>query len=344
MSLVPIINSDFTGKLKVGDSQILFEATGTDEESVNLAANIFAQNLYERGFNISSVNIVDGSRKFTTPRGFNEKVKITQTDVEQLTGLKLSQAETKKLLEKARYAVNGNIVTVPDYRRDTLHVFDVIEDIAIMYGFNNIQSAPLESYTTGSKASINVFIDKLREISLGLGYVEILSPILSSKKVLEEKMEESPTKIVEIENVMSETFSALRNWLTPIMLEVLSKNKHNDYPQKVFEQGLVSIHTGSGIKDREKIAFAISHTNVDFTEVKQCADAILNGLGINYSISPYDSKSFIKGRVGKITCGNKEVGIIGEISPKVLVNWQLEMPVATLELDLTELKKIISNS
>ena len=61
LSLVPVINSDLTGKLVVGDSEMLFEATGTDEDAVNLAANIFAQNLSERGFKISEVGIVKGS-------------------------------------------------------------------------------------------------------------------------------------------------------------------------------------------------------------------------------------------------------------------------------------------
>src|SRR3990167_1501718 len=55
LSFIPIINSNFTGKLEVGDEDIFFEATGTDEEAVNLASNIFAYALYERNFNIHSV-------------------------------------------------------------------------------------------------------------------------------------------------------------------------------------------------------------------------------------------------------------------------------------------------
>ncbi|MAG15751.1 phenylalanine--tRNA ligase subunit beta [Candidatus Woesearchaeota archaeon] len=342
LSLVPIINSNFTGKLVVGDSELLFEATGTDEEAVNLAANIFAQNLYERGFKLQSITVHYNNKKVKSPHSFNEKIKIRQADVEVLTGLKLTHAQTKDLLERARYGVSDYTVSIPDYRKDILHVFDVIEDIAIMYGFNNIESAPLTNYTMGSPTKMNEFVDSVREIVLGLGFQEILSPILSNKAIIEEKMEVQDRGIVEISNPMSETYSAVRSWLTPIMMEVLSKNKHRDFPQKIFEQGLINVRKGQKIEDKEAIVLAISQTKTDFTEIKQCLDAIMNSLGVVSSVEPFDMGTFIKGRGGSIKVNGKAIGLIGEISPKVLSNWELEMPVTALEIDLSELKRIIS--
>ncbi len=344
LSLIPVINSNFTGKLMVGDDELMFEATGTDEESVNLAANIFAQNLYERGFRISEVSIDYGKRKTKSPCGFGERVKIDGDLVEQVTGLKLSSARIRELLEKARYGISGNHVTVPDYRRDILHVVDVVEDIAIMYGFDRIESAPLASYTVGSSTEMNGFVGKVREIAVGLGFQEILSPILSNKASMEEKMAVSGTGLVEIENVMSETYSAVRSWLIPVMMEVLSKNKHRDFPQRIFEQGLATTSDKLKVTDRESIAMAVSHTSADFTEIKQCSDAMMNAVGLGYSVEPYEMKAFIKGRGGRIKVKGKSVGIIGEVSPDVLARWQLEMPVAVLEIDLTELKRINSSS
>ncbi len=344
LSLVPIINSNFTGKLMVGDNELMFEATGTDDESVSLAANIFAQNLYERGFRISEVTIDYGSRKAKTPCSFGEKVKVDGAMAERLTGLKLSPAKIKELLEKARYGVSGNYAVVPDYRRDILHVFDVIEDIAIMYGFDKIESAPLTSYTVGSSTAINGFVDKVREVAVGLGFQEILSPILSNRDLMEDKMAVSGTGLVEIENIMSETYSAVRSWLTPVMMDVLSKNKHRDFPQRIFEQGLATSSDKGKIMDRESVAMAVSHTSADFTEIKQCADAMMNSVGLSYSVEPFEIKTFIKGRCGRIKVNGKAIGIIGEVSPEVLSKWQLEMPVAVLEIDLTELNKITSSS
>ncbi len=344
LSLIPIINSNFTGKLVVGDDELMFEATGTDEESVNLAANIFAQNLYERGFRISGISVDYGSRKAKSPQGFNERIQVRDSDIERLTGLKLAASKSKELLERARYGVSGGSVIVPDYRRDVLHVVDVVEDVAVMYGFDRIESAPLTSYTVGSSTAMNGFVDRVREIAIGLGFQEVLSPILSNKAALEEKMAVSGTGVVEIENVMSETFSAVRSWLVPVMMEVLSKNKHRDFPQRIFEQGLAASSANGGISDRESVALAVSHTAADFTEIRQCADAIMRSLGLSYSVENFDIRSFIRGRGGKIRVSGKDVGIIGEIAPEVLFNWQLEMPVAVLEINLTEIKKIVSSS
>lgn len=344
LSLVPIINSNSTGKLVVGDSEMLFEATGTDEDAVNLAANIFAQNLSDRGFKISEVTIVDGKKKHKTPHQFKEKNEVNPEQVESLIGLRLNDSEIKKFLEKARYGVSGNTVEIPDFRRDILHISDVIEDIAIMYGFNKMESASITSSTSGSPTEMNVFIDKIREIAIGLGFQEILSPVLSNKGNMQVKMNERDANLVEIENIMSETYSAVRSWLTPVLLEVLSKNKHNDFPQKIFEEGIVNIKKDNKIKQAENIGLVVSHTNADFTEAKQILDAFMESLGVKYNLKSRHTGSFIRGRAGSIMVKGKQVGVIGEISPQVLVNWDLEMPVAAVELDLTELKKFTSDA
>ncbi len=341
LSLVPIINSNLTGKLVVGDSEMLFEATGTDFESVNLAANIFAQNLQERGFRIFEVVVEDGSKKMKMPFSFNEKIKLKKEDVKALTGLEMPESRIRQLLEKAGYGVSGSTVSVPDYRRDVLHEFDVIEDIAIMHGFNNIESSPMKSYTTGSSLEMAKFADRAREIAIGLGFQEIMSPILSNKEILYEKMNAEDSGTIELENPMSETYAAVRSWLIPIMMEVLSKNKHVDYPQKIFEQGIASARKNSKIKENEKIAFAISHSKADFTEMKQALDAVMSSVGVKYTTEEIEHGSFVKGRSGEIKVNGRQVAIIGEISPEVLAKWGLEMPVAALEINLSELMKTI---
>ena len=105
---------------------------------------------------------------------------------------------------------------------------------------------------------MSLLADNAREIAISSGFQEILSPVLSSRKNMQEKMDlPDSSDIVEIENVMSETYSAVRNRLAPVLLEVLSKNKHNDFPQKIFEEGVVNIREGRAVIQRERIAFAV---------------------------------------------------------------------------------------
>lgn len=337
LSFPPIINSDYIGKLEAGDSDVFFEVTGTDEKAVMLAANIFAYAFFDRGFDLFSVDIKYPDRNIISPRLSVEKIKIGKGDVESLIGLDLKEAEIKNMVEMAGFDFSNFMISIPPYRADIMHSFDVVEDIAIMYGFDKIEPKDLESYTVGHKLPIADFTDKVREIAIGLGYQEVMSPILSNKAVLYNKMNSADLGTVEIENVMSELFSVVRTWLIPLLIEVLSKNKHVDYPQKVFEQGLVTLRKGDSVSDREKIAFVSSHSLADYTESKQAVDYVMRQLGVEFEIKEVELPSFIPGRCAAVFVGKKNVGFFGEISPAVLSNWELEMPVVAVELNLSEL-------
>ena len=337
MSFIPIINSNFTGKLEIGDDGMLFEATGTDEESVNLAANIFAYALADRGFEIYSVEIKSEGKKITTPHLEKESITIKSEQIRQLFGLELKENQMKLLLEKSQYDYKNGKVVIPPYRKDILHPFDVIEDIGIMYGYDNIEEMAVKSFTAGSALKINDFIEKIREIAVGFGYQEMMSAILTNKGYLYKKMNIEDSETVEIDDYMSETYSVVRRWILPNLMEALSKNKHVAYPQKIFEEGLINIRKDDSILEYNRIAIASSHEKVDYTEIRQILDFIMKSLGLHYDIEEIEHNSFIEGRAGSVIVKGKKIAHLGEINPKVLENWGLEMPVAAMELNLTEL-------
>ncbi|MBI3036254.1 phenylalanine--tRNA ligase subunit beta [Candidatus Woesearchaeota archaeon] len=329
LSFPPIINSSSTGRLEIGDNELLFEATGTDEESVNLAASIFAQNLADRGFEIFSATIAYKGRNVITPLLKPEKVKITPEMVEQGTGLKLNNPQLKQLLERAGYDFVGSYASVPHYRADIMHPVDVIEDVAIAYGYDKIADEPLSSYTIGMPVDSAPAINLLRKTIIGMGFQEIFSHILTDKNSLI-----TGVGAVELENFMSETYSAVRNSVLPQLLDVLAKNKHVDYPQKIFEEGIVAAREGSRISEWHSVAFITAHSKADFTEMKQYVTALLAAAAAKFEILPAEHPAFIKGRAGSIVVNKRSVGIIGEISPSVLSKWGIETPAAALEINL----------
>jgi len=336
LSFPPIINSAITGKVEEGESELLFEATGYELDSLNLAANIFAYALFDRGFEIYSVEIKD-KKNVITPFEFNEKVKISNKQIKDLLGLELKEKEIKNLLKKANYEFNNYNVKIPDYRKDILHAVDVIEDLAIMYGYDKIKSEPLKTYTQGKTKEIVNFVNKIRELCIGNGFQEVFSPILSNKEILYEKMNIKDFGTIEIQDYMSETYSVVRSWLIPILFEVLSKNKHVEYPQKIFEQGLVTVRKNDEAIDYERLAIVSAHDKANYTEMKQVLDYLLRMMNLDYSIEETEHDSFISGRVGRVIVNGKKVAFIGEINPKCLENFEIEMPVVALELNLSEL-------
>ncbi len=337
MSLIPIINSEQTGRLKVGDDSLFFDTTGTDEESVNMVANIFAYALAERGFTIHSLTIEYSGKKVVTPSLENKKIKFNEKDIAKLLGIELKTNEVKTFLNKMGYDYQTGTVTIPSYRNDIMHQVDIIEDIGIAYGYDNFQPLPLTSYTRGATFPSQQLADTQRNLWIGLGYQEIMSAVLSSKELLYDKMSVQDFGTIQIENHISQTYSCVRTWILPILLDCLSKNKHIEYPQKIFEQGPVTIQEKEP-RDEQHLAAISTHSTATFTELKQAVETTLRNSNINYSIEEYELDCFIPGRAAKIVINKKMAGFIGEFHPAILEKFGLHTPTAGCEINLGALK------
>ncbi|MDI6807134.1 MAG: phenylalanine--tRNA ligase subunit beta, partial [Candidatus Aenigmarchaeota archaeon] len=266
--------------------------------------------------------------------------------VNKISGLKLTSSEICKLLEKARYDVKlkGNRIEVlyPAYRQDIMHPRDIVEDVIISYGYNRIEPIIPKIYTVG-KADEKIFlVEKVSEVMVGLGFQEILSYTLTNKENLFRKMNLEVGEVVEIENPISAKWSVFRDKLLPGLLEFLSYNKHVEYPQKIFEVGnivLLDMKTETRARDCLKLVCCISDAKVSYEEISSLLDAFFSMFGVDYKLKGVKHPSFIEGRVAEVLVGETSFGIIGEISPLVLNNWNLSMPVVAFEIEIEKLLK-----
>jgi len=340
LSFLPIINSNSIGKLEIGDDELFFEATGTDSSAVNLASCIFALALSVRGFKIHSIKISYTGKTVMSPDVSSSKLAIGKDDVSRIIGLDLRDSEIKNLLEMARFDFKNYSVSIPCFRNDIMHSIDVIEDVGIMYGFNKLEPLPLKTYTVGGASVLQDCVDVIRCVAVGVGFQEVFSSVLTSREELLDRMNlKKAVDVVEVENPSSSGFAVLRSWLLPGLMDVFMKNKHVDLPQKVFEQGLVSVRAGDVVVDEEHIAGVSSHVSVSFTEAKQAVDSLLRACGYDAVYDDFDHPSFITGRVAKVLVKDKMIGFVGELHPFVLNAWGLDMPVAGFELNLSGLFK-----
>lgn len=335
----PIVNSDTSGRLQAGDSEIICEVTGTDWSAVNLVSVIFAYALADRGFSITPLKVKSGKESFATPDISAEKVKFDSSVVESLLGLKLSVSEIKSLLEKAQYDVSSSTVEVPPYRRDVMHQVDIAEDVGIQYGYSDIEPLELSSFTPGGLLSHTLQADVHRTLWIGFGFQEVMSAVLSNKELLYDRMGVLVRDIVEIDNPISQTYSCVRSSLLPILMDVLSKNRHVDYPQRLFEQGLVTLREKADVRDESHLAAVCAHSQSSFTEVRQFVEANLRAVGLSCRFEELELGCFIEGRSAKVFVGDVEVGMVGEIHPSVLKRFGLLVPVAGCEINLSALKK-----
>ncbi|MFH0749195.1 MAG: phenylalanine--tRNA ligase subunit beta [Candidatus Bathyarchaeota archaeon] len=345
LSFPPIINSATLGKVTENTRNILIEVTGLDHSTVINTLNLVTLSVADRGGEIFPVQIqypYAKSADEVTPNFATSEINLDFNLVNEILGLDLSKEEVIKLLKKARYEVYGVEerslqIRIPCYRVDIMHPVDLIEDIAIMYGYNNIQPSWPGLITFGEISNQVIICDAVREIMTGLGFQEILSFSLTAPQNLFEKMNLVAEPIVEIVNPINERFTCLRSWLMPNLMDFLSNNTHISYPQMIFEVGECAIleqTSITGIVGVEKLACLSTSSTANFSQIQAILEAFLRNLDLKCEINETTHGSFIDGRVGAIFIDHRAVGFIGEINPRVLEAWKLENPVIGFEVDL----------
>jgi phenylalanyl-tRNA synthetase beta chain len=353
LSFIPIINSNDLGKITNEVENVMVEVTGTMHKIVLNTLMMVTLSLADRGGGIFSVKVNYPHREKkseVTPILSKSKMSIRDVHIKNLLGLDLENRDIIKLLEKARFDASEKEekqieVTIPCYRTDVMHQVDIIEDLAIMYGFNKIEHRWPRHITIGKISSKESFSDVIREIMIGLGFQEIISFSMSNLHNLFNKMKIEPESVIKVSNPKTLRYTCLRNWLIPNLMECLSRNTHVEYPQKIFEIGecfTFDDNCETGVKESRKIACLITHSNANFSETKSILDALTRHIGIKYTLTEIQHHSFIEGRVGALLTNEKEIGVVGEINPKVIVEWGLENPISGFELDLEkalEMKK-----
>lgn len=327
LSMPPIINSQLTGKITEKTKEVFIECSGHELEILNKTLNIIVCALADLGGEIYGMKLAPGK---VTPNLEPEKIKISLEDANKLLGLDLKEKEVKKLLEKMGCSYNKSVVEYPAYRTDILHAWDIYEDIAIAYGYDKFLPEIPEISTIGQESQIETKKRKIAEILNGLNLLEISTYHLTNKQ----DIKKTSLKLQKIEVIDSKTdYNILRPSLLVPSLKVLSENIDAKYPQKIYELGKVfEMHEGD-ILEKEKLLIALSG-ETNFTELKQILDYLMRMLNREYKIEETEHPSLISGRVGKILAGGKEIGILGEISPNVLKNWHLKMPVVALEMEI----------
>lgn len=336
LSMPPIINSQLTGKITENTRDVFVECSGFDFEILKKCLNIIATSLAEMGGEIYQMNLNYGigNKKISldlTP----EKMKISAENANKLLGLKLTEKEVKKFMEIMGYNYEKGIVSIPAWRVDVLHEVDLIEDIAIAYGYDNFEPSIPSISTIGEEDKKEIIKRKISSILTGLNLLELSNYHLTKKEEQTEKMgfsKKESVDLTEVENSKTD-YNVLRINLSHYLLKIFSENVDAEYPQNIFEIGTVF----EGINEKEHLAAAISPGN--FTKLKQILEYISKMISIEIELEEADEfpPYFIEGRVAEIFIKNKKIGYVGEIHPKILKNWKLKMPVAIFEIDLGEI-------
>ena len=333
LSMPPIINSQLIGKITEETNDVFVECSGFDMDLLEKCLNIIVTILAEMGGKIFQMKV--GSK--TTPDFKIEKRKISLDNTNKLLGLNLNEKQIKKFLEKMGYNYSNGEVEIPPWRLDILHEVDLIEDIAIAYGYDNFIPEMPQISTIGQENPKEIVKKKISEILSGLNMLEISSYTLTNKRDQFSKMgipEKQEKNFIEVEKSKTD-YNILRKDLTHYLLKTFSENTDSEYPQRIFEISRVfELNENKKILEKENIAGAVIPGN--FTEMKQILLHLFNMLGISITFKESEKfpMHFIDGRVAEVILEGEKIGHIGEIHPRILKNWKIKMPAVLFEIEL----------
>lgn len=343
LAFPPIMNDNITS-ISHGNANLFIEVTGNSIKTVEDILAILAITLYDAGFELHNVTINNFDGSPYAPRMDVSYLDVNTSDIQMLLGLEAEVNEIIRYLKKSRLDAketrNKKIIQccIPRYRIDILNYVDIAEEVAIGYGIYNLK--PTIPYTTlvGQKDMTSTRINILRNTLVGLQMVEIVNFHLISKKIQYDLPGiEEPENVASVNATKSSEHEVLRDMLLPSLLKSLSRNIHEEYPQKVFEIGKI-FQWGQNINEYWSLGAVVAHNTADYTEIKSILQTLLKqSFGKSVTTEVAAHPVFINGRCASIIVNDECVGMLGEISPFAIDNFKLRVPVAAFELNISKL-------
>ncbi len=334
-SFPPIINGKLT-EVTEKTKNVLVDITGTDLKECELVLQIICQDLQDMGGKVKSV-LVNGV-DFTQVK--KKSLKLNVEKCNKTLGLKLQPSEIIKALYKQRIAAeevdNDIIAFLPNYRNDLFAEIDLVEEVAIGHGFKHFTPIPPTVFTVGKRSERSKEMQKTAVKMIGSSFIEANNYIVTTKQKQEKAGLDAG--IVEIVNPVSEEYTAVRSSILHNLLEILQKNTHLSYPQKLFELGEVvevdDKNLETKTKTRIKLAATSCHADASMSEIASILQTLFKEK-LELKKPEKELKTLISGRAAEVFVNGKKIGFVGEVSPQTLENYSIEMPCACFETYLT---------
>ena len=342
LSMPPIINGELT-RIDKQTENLFIDVTGTDYAAVEKSLNVLSTALSDMGGTIENVKVKYTDHTLFSPDLRPQKMKLRTAYANELLGLRLSESKIVDCLQKCRLGTKklgkGVVeVMIPAYRIDVLHEVDLVEEVAIGYGYYKLKPTFPSSVTVGKQHPAFKTANMARQIMIGLGFTEAMNFTITNENLHYKKMRRKAEKSVKLANPISTEYTMMRQDLLPSLMKNLADNKHESFPQKLFEvSDVVRLNSKQETRCERRLHLAAvsSHATANFTEIKSALEALMANMGLNrWKIRETKHSSFIDGRAATISFKNKQIGMVGEVHPEVLNNFELENPTAAFEIDL----------
>jgi len=369
-SFPPVINGRRT-EVTTGSRELFIELTGTDQWTIDKMCTIICYALSARGATVEEVT-VEYAAGAAAPDEYGSTLRrpafevdaksVTHDRIETLLGVDLEPDKVVDCFERAgldaTYALGDTVtydVEIPPYRVDVLHPLDLVDDVGRAYGFETLTPRYPDVGTVGGRNERSRLEDAVRTRLIGLGFEDLLNFHMTSATQNYDRMRLTPVDPadssdgpfgsgapVEITEPYSEAYTQLRTWALPSVLQLLAGNTHNAYPQDVAEIGFVAERdetANTGVAEARHVTGALARRDASYEAIKGRLQAVCDAFDAELDTPPTTHPTFIDGRAATVVVDGEDAGVIGEVHPQVLVDHDLEVPVAAFEFALDALSR-----
>ena len=341
---------------------------GVDPDGTITALNRSAQLMAEIGGGKLIKGIID---EYSKPVR-RKTITLSTKNTNRLLGTRLEQNEIKELLESIEFKVEKDDqkynqdklgVIPPSFRVDIKRPEDLMEEVARLSGYNNIPATfpviPAEDRHPAKQLTLR---ERIKRLMIGSGFTEVINYSFvgkQSRDLLELASNDPRRRLLNILNPLTEDQAVMRTSLIPGLLGTMHRNISKQVKNlKLFEAGKIFISRGQDNLPEEiemlaglwtgsrfDISWHFQETDCDFFDIKGAVERLLYGLNINnpeFIVMPVDSCNYTKpGYTAQIISENNLLGLVGEVSPQVLNNFDLKQTAFIFELNLHNLSTLI---
>lgn len=359
LSVPPIINGDLSA-VTTKTKNLFIEVTALDENRACVALDSFLTS-FSKYCKVSgkclSVSIKKEQETSITPSFEWRTKEITLEYLSSRIGVDLDFLSTiSSLLQRmclsllSSEKINGKTrlnIMIPPNRRDILHPCDIMEDVAIAYGFDLIKKKIPSFFSEGKQLLTERIRRKLREELAFCGFVEVLPYTLCSlieNSACEENRYKEKT--VTLLNPRTEEFQVVATSLLVGILKTISKNIKEIKPIKLFSVSDV-VHIDdkqvSGAINKRRVCVSYCGNTSGFEIIHGLVDRIFSfffsGEKVKHSIKEGNEKRYLKGRQADVFLDEEHIGSFGTLNPDVLDIFRITHPVSVLEIELSSISK-----
>ncbi|CAC9483182.1 putative phenylalanyl-tRNA synthetase [Leishmania infantum JPCM5] len=383
LSLPPIINSRYSA-ISVDTRNIFIECTAPDHYKAQVLVNqlVCAFSAYcEDPFTVEAVQVnyeeptPDGTRSLVTPTMETKEMTMSIERLNSIIGIEMkSGAECAQLLKKMMYTIKETTesevtVTVPPMRTDVIGVADVMEDVAIAYGYDNIAYVECKTHGPVTQTPLSKVAQLLRTEMACAGYTELLTLSLCSRADAFESLGRVDNDVAaHIANPQTMEFQVCRPSLLPGILKTLATNKSKPLPQRFFECADVVLldnernfppvlelkadYASCGARNQRHLAAAhCNGSSSGFESIHGLTELALLKLGVPskaeiaedyegdyYTLEKGEDGAFFPGRAMDIILHRAgqavRIGHLGVIHPNTLKAYDIPSPCSYMELNI----------